>query len=130
MTEHDFIRAIHKKLPSSVYRWKIHDTFTGGIPDAFYMGPAGAVFIEYKYAKKLPARPSTPLPIKVSGNQLAWLNKALNCAVKPAVVIGHLNDAVIIEKNFTESITKEYYVNNRKNRAGVIDWIVLNTLGV
>ena len=33
MNEHSFIRAIHKSLPAEVYRWKIHDTFTGGVPD-------------------------------------------------------------------------------------------------
>ncbi|MGB1973325.1 MAG: hypothetical protein ACPHQD_04680 [Vibrio toranzoniae] len=129
MTEHDFIRSIHKKLPSSIYRWKIHDTFTGGVPDAFYMGPAGVVFVEYKYTKKLPAKPSTNLPVKVSNNQIAWLNRALNSPLKPALIIGHRNKAIIIENNFTQSITKEYYVNGCLPIESIIDWIVQNTLG-
>ena len=54
MKEKDFINKVHKKLPKEIYKWKINDPFHGGVPDAFYSGPAGFAFVEYKYTQTLP----------------------------------------------------------------------------
>ena len=59
MNEHGFIKSVHRHLPTDIFSWKIHDTFTGGVPDAMYAGPAGILFVEYKYTK-LPKKP-TPI---------------------------------------------------------------------
>ena len=48
MNEHSFVKSIHRKLPSNLYRWKIHDAFTGGVPDAMYAGPAGILLAHKK----------------------------------------------------------------------------------
>ena len=54
MQERQFITKIHKKLPISIYKWKINDSYHGGVPDCFYSGPAGHCFVEYKFKKELP----------------------------------------------------------------------------
>lgn len=44
-----FYRSIHKLLPPSVYRVKMSNPYVGGIPDCWYSGPAGDLWIEYKW---------------------------------------------------------------------------------
>lgn len=78
MTEHSFIRSIHRKLPKEIYTWKIHDTYAGGIPDAFYAGPAGILFVEYKYVRKSTAKESLKIPFEISPVQVQWFDNAKN----------------------------------------------------
>ena len=52
--EKTFIAKIHKALSKEIYRWKINDAYHGGVPDVYYSGLAGCVFVEYKYHKKIP----------------------------------------------------------------------------
>ena len=42
MNEHSFVRSIHNALHPDVYKWKIHDTYTGGVPDALAKAAAEA----------------------------------------------------------------------------------------
>ena len=56
MQERHFINKIHKKLPSTIYKWKINDAYHGGVPDCFYSGTGGLCFVEYKYKKELPKK--------------------------------------------------------------------------
>jgi hypothetical protein len=88
MNEHGFIKSVHRYLPPDVFIWKIHDTFAGGVPDAFYAGPAGILFVEYKYVKKLPARNTTALKTTLSAQQALWLDRMVNCKQHAALVIG------------------------------------------
>lgn len=60
MTEHAFVRAVHRKLDPRIKVWKIIDDYHGGVSDALYFGTGGRhLFVEYKYTKKLPVRPTT-----------------------------------------------------------------------
>ena len=61
MQERHFINKVHKKLPSSIYKWKINDAYHGGVPDCFYSGNGGLCFVEYKYKKELPKRDGTSI---------------------------------------------------------------------
>lgn len=90
---------MHRHLPDNLISWKIHDKFAGGVPDAMYIGPAGVLFVEYKYLKDFPKRPTTPLKINVSPLQIAWMEKlnSLNRSnVTCSVVIGCANIALIV----------------------------------
>ena len=49
MDEKGFISKVHKKLPRTTYRVKLSDRFAGGIPDTWYSGPKGDLWVEYKY---------------------------------------------------------------------------------
>ena len=99
MNEHGFIRAVHRHLPDNLFSWKIHDKFAGGVPDAMYVGPAGVIFIEYKYLKNFPKRPNTPVRINISPLQIAWMEQIalLNQTnVTCKVCIGCANNAFIV----------------------------------
>jgi hypothetical protein len=74
-------------LSSDVYRWKINDRFTNGVPDAWYCGDAGHLFVEYKYVE-LPSRPHTLVKANLSKNQLQWLLDRHAQNVPVAVVVG------------------------------------------
>ena len=108
MNEHGFIKAVHRHLSPEVYRWKIHDTYTGGVPDAFYMGPAGSLFVEYKYVK-LPKRESTIVNFGLTKLQVAWLTRAHMCGQLVAVIIGFDSSAVAITtpKSFSGMTQRE-----------------------
>lgn len=95
MNESGFIRSIHKKLPEIVYAWKISDRFTSGVPDTFYCGDKGLLFIEYKYIKLLPKRSFTP---KLSDLQKLWLNERLNNGIPVAVIVGTSQGSIILEE--------------------------------
>jgi len=56
MNEHSYIRNVHKELSSKVFKWKIRDSYAGGVPDAYYSGEKGCVWAEYKHIKTLPQR--------------------------------------------------------------------------
>ena len=73
MQERQFITKVHKNLSSDIYKWKINDSYTGGVPDCFYTGPAGHCFVEYKYKKELPKRDTTPINFNLSAQQELWL---------------------------------------------------------
>ena len=76
MKEKDFINKVHKKLPKEVYKWKINDPYHGGVPDAFYSGPAGFCFVEYKYVQELPNRGTSKVPVNLSQQQRIWIRRA------------------------------------------------------
>mgnify|MGYP000035334240 FL=1 len=95
MHESAFTNTIHKKLPTSVYRWKIQATMTGGIPDAYYSGDKADIWIEYKLLNKLPKRQSTLLIPKLSGLQSKWLKDRYTEGRNVAVILGHLGGSYI-----------------------------------
>lgn len=76
MNEHSFIRSIHTSISSEVFVWKIADKYQGGVPDTFYSGPSGYMFIEYKYEPKLPKKLTTKIKVALTELQRAWLSKA------------------------------------------------------
>lgn len=96
MNEHGFIKAVHRHLPKEVYRWKIHDTYTGGVPDAFYCGPAGSLWIEYKYIQ-LPKRKSTIVTFGTSELQRIWLTKMQNNGQLTGLIVGWERQATVID---------------------------------
>lgn len=124
MNEHSFIKSVHRYLSPDVFKWKIHDTFAGGVPDSFYAGPAGILFVEYKYIKKLPVRDNTLLKTSLSVNQIQWLNRMTDFNQRAAVVIGCEDTAVILlDKQWTTNISKSYYIEHAIPRKSVATWI-------
>ena len=97
---------MHRHLPDDLFSWKIHDKFAGGVPDAMYVGPAGVLFIEYKYLKDFPKRPNTPVKINVSPLQIAWMEQIAlaSCLnVTCQICIGCANNAFIVSTNVVSS---------------------------
>ena len=105
MNEHSFVKAVHRKLSPDVYRWKIHDTYTGGVPDAMYAGPAGLLFVEYKYLKSLPKKPTTPIKTGLSALQLQWLERMCVYNILAIVIIGSPVGCSILTNGFNRTLT-------------------------
>lgn len=93
MNEHSFVKGIHRRLPKGIYRWKIHDQYTNGVPDAWYSGPGGDLWVEYKYLKIAPKRSFTP---KLTKLQLRWLLAREREGRFVAVVVGSPDGVTIL----------------------------------
>jgi len=123
MNEHGFIKAVHRHLSPEVYRWKIHDTYTGGVPDAFYLGPAGSLWVEYKYVK-LPKRPDTIVTFGISKLQAIWLTRAQECGQLAAVIIGFDKQAQIVDNpEQFNTMTQRELQDGALSFQCVADWI-------
>jgi len=109
LNEHSFVKSVHRKLPRSIYRWKIHDSFTGGVPDAMYAGPSGMLFVEYKYLKNLPKKDTTVITTGLSPLQLNWLNQMMDYGHRCVVAIGSsrgifvISDANTLNENISNA---------------------------
>jgi len=102
VNEHGFIKAVHRHLPAELYRWKIHDTYTGGVPDAYYCGPAGSLWVEYKYIK-LPKRESTIVTYCTTEQQRVWLTKMQKYGQLTTLIIGWDKHATLIDPQLINS---------------------------
>jgi|AntRauTorcE11898_2_1112593.scaffolds.fasta_scaffold37495_2 hypothetical protein len=96
MNEHSFrntIRTQAKRFDPSMLIWKINDNFAGGVPDYLFERHNQERWVEAKYLKNLPKRPSTLLdftnPNKfLSDLQVDWLNRREQRFGDACVVIG------------------------------------------
>jgi hypothetical protein len=91
MNESGFISKVHKKLPKSIYRVKFSDKFAGGIPDTWYSGPAGDVWVEYKYQLVPGHKPN------LSDLQKAWLTDRTAESRSVACVVGTPEGVIVYE---------------------------------
>lgn len=124
MNETGFIKSIHNHInKSDVHIWKIHDTFTGGVPDAMYSGKAGVLFVEYKYVKELPKKDASLIRHSLSPQQVIWLNR-MQQSVRAALIIGvGKNSGVIIVDDFSAIISKMSYLEQSITTKGLAQWI-------
>lgn len=131
MNEHGFIKAVHGKLPKSdLLSWKIHDQFAGGVPDAFYAGPAGILFVEYKYVPKLPAKDTTVLRTSLSTQQKLWLDRFHEFGHPCAVIIGCEQRAVVLEsRDWNHDLFKSDFVKRAVNFADAAAYITNICIG-
>ena len=111
MQERHFINKIHKKLPSSIYKWKINDTYHGGVPDCFYSGNGGLCFVEYKYKKELPKRDGTSIGFNLTPQQSTWLKDRKSEGVPTFAVLG-VGNLLVCTQNFdnVNDITKSQFM--------------------
>lgn len=116
MDEHSFIRSVHRYISPEVYRWKINARFARGIPDAWYSGPAGDLWVEYKW---LPQSPRRFVP-KLSANQRKWLRDRYQEGRRVAVIIGCPQGAMILTDRKWEQRVE---VDRWQNRKAIADWI-------
>lgn len=122
MNEHSFIKSVHRKLPPEIFKWKIHDTFTGGVPDALYAGSKSILFIEYKYIKKLPAKDTTLIKTSLSPLQIIWLER-MNQSASSALIIGSPDNIYITTSDFANPICKSEFMKHKTSIDDVITFI-------
>lgn len=120
MNESSFIQAIHRRLPEDIHRWKINARFANGVPDAWYSGNRGDLWVEYKYLSEPPKRPFTP---RVSPLQLRWLDQRYKEGRNVALIVGFPEGGVIVQgPALHEKVSpKENYYNTD----GIAKWIAM-----
>jgi hypothetical protein len=122
MNEHSFVKSVHRKLPLDIFKWKIHDTFTGGVPDALYAGSKSILFVEYKYIKKLPAKDTTLIKTSLSPLQIIWLER-MNQSASSALIIGSPDNIYIATNDFANPICKSEFMKHKTSIDDVITFI-------
>lgn len=129
MNEHGFIRSIHKKVPSSIYKWKINDNYAGGVADAYYSGNGGDLWVEYKYIKALPAKDTTLVRIGLSAQQKLWLSNRFKEGRKVVVVIGSPDGTVILDvpENWNRDMQKHEFISRAIDKSQIVSYITENT---
>lgn len=119
MTEAGFTRAIHKKLPSTVYHWKVNDRFTVGVPDAWYSGERGDLWVEYKFLPKLPRVIRHTL---LSDKQRHWLNLRHAEGRNVMVAIGHEKRVLVLEHgNWNYDQDRQTFESDALTRQDFVD---------
>ncbi len=120
MNESGYIRSIHKKLPASVYAWKISDRFCAGIPDTWYSGNADDLFVEYKYNKNIPKRSFTP---GFTDLQKHWLNARYAEGRNVAGIVGFPKAGIILLNGaWNHPVKMSEATLLGKN--DIVDWII------
>jgi hypothetical protein len=122
VNESQFINKIHKKLSSQVYRWKINDPYHGGVPDAYYSGPAASAFVEYKYKPVLPVKDTSKINFGLSKQQELWLTSQSKNQVPVYVIAGCENRIIKLTSSFEDvnTYTKEEFIDKSIH---INDWV-------
>jgi hypothetical protein len=131
MNEHSFIRSIHRKLPKSVFVWKICDQYAGGVPDTYYSGIAADLWVEYKYVR-LPKRDTSKVDFGISELQKLWLIERKREGRNTCLVVGAEEGCLVI---FDSTIiaagccSRLYFISNAVSKDSVVTTIVKTTVG-
>jgi hypothetical protein len=121
--EHSFVKAVHRLLPPEIYVWKISAQYVRGVPDAWYSGVEGDLFVEYKWMNRTPKRRFTP---KIRPNQAKWLRDRCREGRNVAVVIGTPDGAVVLTEHQWETTMEipQQWLSKKE----VAKWIETQTL--
>jgi hypothetical protein len=126
MTEHTFVRSIHRGLAKAdpeVYIWKINDNYQGGVADAYYSKRRDC-WVEYKYIRAFPKRPATRIDLGLSQLQKDWLIARHNQGRNVAVVAGSEHGAVIFPGvSWDRVITRDDFLDSAVDKKEVVAYI-------
>lgn len=120
--ETTFYTSVHKHLPTELYRMKTHNPFVGGVPDVWYSGPRGDMWVEYKFIV-LPKRDDTLIKIGLSELQKDWItgrNEEGRCC---RIIIGCKEGGVMLEdwaKDISTRTFKSLLVSRKKLAESII----------
>lgn len=122
--ENRFIGRVHKKIPL-VYSDKTNNPYKGGIPDVFYSGCEGDLWVEYKYIPALPKRANTQIIPDLSALQLQWLTRRKREGRNVAVIVGCPTGGVILtdEVTWVEGLRAQDFVARMHTTAEVSAWV-------
>lgn len=89
--ETTFASYVHSGLPKVIYCEKTSNPFKAGTPDFYLEGPAGILWVEYKWIEKPWATNRSAEDICDSQSwmrQLQWLKRAETNGINNAVIVG------------------------------------------
>ena len=99
--ESSFIKRIHRKLNSDVYKQAMGLTATNGTPDYYYELSYGALWVEYKWYDKEPYEINlcdTGRKPNLSRLQQIWLRRAYKNNQTVYVIAGYPGGCIILPK--------------------------------
>lgn len=124
MIESQYTQAIHKLIPKEVYRWKINDSFQGGVADAYYSGTNGDLWIEYKYLKALPKRSSTQITPALRPNQQKWLRDRHAEGRNVMVILGSPSGSILLPyPEWETGVTRDAFEARSLSKQEIANWI-------
>jgi hypothetical protein len=92
-----FYTAVHKLLPRSVHREKMHNVYRGGTADVWYSGAAGDLWVEYKWLASLPKKAFVRPEKLLSPLQQQWLKGRHEEGRNIVVILGTPEGAWLFE---------------------------------
>jgi hypothetical protein len=116
-----------KKVSDDVYKWKIMNTMQNGIPDCYFSGVKGDLWVEVKWLNKLPKKEDTLININLSPLQLRWLLNRQNEGRNVAVLVGSPDGCALFTKQYIAEKIKQSEL--KLTRIAVAQWIESQTLG-
>lgn len=106
---------------------KNHNQYNAGIPDVWYSGPAGDLWIEYKFVA-LPKRDETMVTPELSDLQKDWLRKRVGEGRKLGVIVGTKDGGVwfpnLAWENPLKTVEFRKLIMSRSDLAEVITELV------
>ncbi len=92
--ETNFSNALRKEL-SDIYSMKNNNEYVAGVPDLWFSGPRGDLWVEMKFVPKLPKRvPLRPGEL-LSALQAQWLRNRHEEGRNVAVIVGCKRDRLL-----------------------------------
>ena len=123
--ETTFINALHRKLPKSVYHMKNNNPYTGGIPDCYYSGQSGDLWVEFKYLPTMPVRAEVHPAKLLSALQTEWLNGRHTEGRNVAVIIGAPKGGVLlVDRAWEVSLSPQLFGSLIRSKDDLIEWIL------
>jgi len=121
MNESQYTQSLMKKLPNSVYKWKINCNFARGVPDLYVSGAKKDLWVELKYLQKLPKKAKV-IP-NLSRLQEKWLIRAKKQGRNVAVIVGSPEGGFLLldPVEWQEGIIPSKY--NALTTQELADWI-------
>jgi hypothetical protein len=95
-----FIQRVEKRINRGIYHMKNANVWIAGIPDSWYSGKGGDLWVEYKYIPKHGKVSPTKL---LSALQRDWLNARHKEGRSVAVIIGCPEGGVVLEDHAWEN---------------------------
>lgn len=119
--ENNFIRSIHKLLPN-VFHEKTNNPFRAGMPDVWYSGDKGDMWIEYKFVQR-PSKTAKILP-NLTPRQARWLNDRCDEGRDVYVVLGTPSGGVIYQnKEWNEPLLPDEFQARLQSKKAIAAWI-------
>lgn len=126
--ENQFISGVHRYIPKGKPHYeKMCNPFSSGTADVWYSGNRSDMWIEYKY---LPRKPQRGIIVPaLSPLQQQWLNGRYDEGRSIYVVVGCPDGGVIMrDREWDHGLPVEEYLARLKDRRGLADWIVHETM--
>lgn len=124
--ETNFTAGVHKHLPPSIYKCKMNNPYTAGIPDVWYSGTKADIWIEYKFIPKNPTRGT--VKFNLSELQKHWLERRQAEGRNVAIIIGCPAGGVVVFPP-TYELPVSTFNSLLKSRADLAVWIRHQTEG-